>query len=454
MVTNEEKTVAIPVETKVRELDGKLWLALHLVSQGFHVVFGELGSLNAGLDLLQPHIYLGKSAVYREERSQVFNKLKQAGSLIVILDTEGGVFRSEEIYIKNRLSPKIIQYSDAFVAWGEAPKDIIHKATGFAESKILVAGNPRFDLLFNAYRSFYNGEVAELGDLFGDFILVNTNFSAANPYGKESQSAWLVRDPDLLDYQQALFQSFLEAIERLSRDFPNLNIVVRPHPSERHATYREQFQECNNVMVEHWGNVHPWILASKLVLHNSCTTGIEAVMAGRPAVTYRPVRDERYDMYLPNFVSMQCVDYNELKNEVTRLVSGSDDWRLSSEQFQELTRYFRNTDGQAASRISDFVASLETTSSKGFETVFIPPALQQLKRLIATKLGHITLSRITKWRKFQFGTTYLEQKFPGVTEQELLQKIMRLQNLDPELNERIRVERIPELLNCFWIAVD
>ena len=66
------RTAAIPVETKVRELDGKLWLALNLVERGFRVAVGRLAALNSGLDLLKPDIYLGKSAVFRERREALF----------------------------------------------------------------------------------------------------------------------------------------------------------------------------------------------------------------------------------------------------------------------------------------------------------------------------------------------------------------------------------------------
>jgi hypothetical protein len=357
------------------------------------------------------------------------------------------------MYAEARLSPKIIKYVDCFVAWGPRPRDIIHTHTGFPKESIPVAGNPRFDLLHQGLGAFYGEEVRRLKLKFNDFILFNTNFVRANPFGEESKKFWLVNDTDRTAYQRKLYDHFLEAIGRLSSDFPHLNIVIRPHPSENHGTYKEIFHAHRNVFVEHWGNVHPWILASKVSVHNSCTTGIESALAAKPVIAYRPISDEKHDLYLPNLVSVECTTYDALVQTVSRLVEGgaSSFGGMTPAQAEELRKYFHHADGQAAHRISDFLLSLEVSPVKSFETVFETSPRQRHKRLLARAFGgYYILSRVAKWRRLKFGKTYGEQKFPRLSKRELESKIRRLQAL-ANIPETVIVKKIPELSNCFWI---
>ena len=47
---------------------------------------------------------------------------------------------------------------------------------------IHITGNPRGDMLRSEIRPYFAAEVERLRNLYGEFILVNTNFSDVNPY--------------------------------------------------------------------------------------------------------------------------------------------------------------------------------------------------------------------------------------------------------------------------------
>jgi len=47
----------------------------------------------------------------------------------------------------------------------------------------------------------------------------------------------------------------------------------------------------------------PYILASKLLIHTGCTTGIEAAVAGQPALSLIPASARIHDQYLLNIVN-------------------------------------------------------------------------------------------------------------------------------------------------------
>ena len=67
----------------------------------------------------------------------------------------------------------------------------------------------------------------------------------------------------------------------LSQQHRDHQIIIRPHPSESHDPWRQLAAELPNVSVVYEGNVAEWLLAAELLIHNNCTTGVEAYLLGR-----------------------------------------------------------------------------------------------------------------------------------------------------------------------------
>ena len=106
-------------------------------------------------------------------------------------------------------------------------------------------------------------------------------------------------------------------IPALAKAFPGYTIVVRPHPTENPEIYHDIASDCERVKVTNEGNVVPWLLATRALVHNSCTTGVEAYMMRIPAITYRASIDETYDLgfyRLPNLISHTCFNLTELES--------------------------------------------------------------------------------------------------------------------------------------------
>jgi surface carbohydrate biosynthesis protein len=80
-------TVAIPIETKVRELDGKLWLGLHLLARDHSVVLGPAGEVKASLHRTAPDMYISKDL--GDGNVDFFDALRAAGCRVCGLPTEG-----------------------------------------------------------------------------------------------------------------------------------------------------------------------------------------------------------------------------------------------------------------------------------------------------------------------------------------------------------------------------
>jgi hypothetical protein len=111
------------------------------------------------------------------------------------------------------------------------------------------------------------------------------------------------------------------------------------------------------VEVTNEGNVAPWILASEAVIHNGCTTGIEAYVMRVPAISYRATVDDYYDLgfyRLPNLLSHQCFDFEELRATLGDILAGKLGPPDGDEPRNLIERYLAATEGPlACERIVD-----------------------------------------------------------------------------------------------------
>ena len=85
-----------------------------------------------------------------------------------------------------------------------------------------------------------------------------------------------------------LFWAFVKVVRKLAESYPNLIIVIRPHPAEDPASWTTFFKDYSNVLIIREDNISAWVNNSLCVIHHGCTTAIEAEVAGIPIITFVP----------------------------------------------------------------------------------------------------------------------------------------------------------------------
>ena len=106
-------------------------------------------------------------------------------------------------------------------------------------------------------------------------------------------------------------------------------------------------------------------MASRALVHNGCTTGVEAYALGVPAVSYRPAVNDTYDggfYRLPNSLSHHCFDFTQLQATLRRILSGEIGVAGDDSARMVFNRYVAAQDGPLA--CERIVAVIET-SAKG-----------------------------------------------------------------------------------------
>jgi surface carbohydrate biosynthesis protein len=366
-----DKTVhlLLPIENQVRELDPRLLLACIAAKRGFPSVIGPLREIEFHIVSFPRSIYLSKSML--SGRIEIFKSMRLLGHEIVTLDEEALVHLPPEIYYSRRLNPKAIKYVSQLFAWGNDNAELWrHYPLLPADAIINITGNPRTDMLRPEIRDFYEEEVKRLRSNYGEFILVNTNFNHVNAYyanmnlfqpvknqGEKSKfgraAKGMTREyaEGLWNHKQAVFENFQQLIPTLAAVFPDYNIVVRPHPTENNKIYHKIAARCTRVQVTNEGNVVPWLMAARALIHNGCTTGVEAYALGLPAISYRASIDEEYDYgfyRLPNMLSHQCFNLDQLQETLGKVLAGELGTKNDDQCKALIDRYLAAQDGPLA----------------------------------------------------------------------------------------------------------
>jgi hypothetical protein len=253
----------------------------------------------------------------------------------------------------------------------------------------------------------------------------------------------------LRDLKQAVFEKFQQLIPALGRAFPGYNIVVRPHPTENQEIYRQIAARCERVLVTNEGNVVPWLMATRAVIHNGCTTGVEAYVMGVPAISYRAKVNKYYDYgfyRLPNLLSHQCFDFEELRLVLGKILAGELGAAGGDERKTLVNQHLEALDGPLA--CERIVEVCEKILNGHLE--LSPPAL--LHRLMGhCKATMRTLKRKIKARlpRSRNKPEFHRHRYPEISLEEMRARVSRFQQMLGD-NNKLQVELIYD--QFFWIS--
>ena len=364
------KWLIFPIENYVREFDGKFLLSAVAAERGWGTILAYKGQIRHNL----PDIN-GVTIEINMSNSERVNNYLNHGWRVCAWDEEGLIYDNADEYAHFRLNDEALISHDLIFMWGENQrKDILSHINGI-ENKLILTGNPRFDLLRPDLREFYAPSVSLLRSKFGKYILINTTFKYVNHYfGKDyiltdlRKSGRIATEEQELDqiarekHQELIMHAFINMLPVISAHFPEHKIIIRPAPSENFDTWRSTAKELPNVLIIHEGDPIPWMLGAEAVVHNSSTTGVQAYLLGRPVIAYMPVQSDKYDLYLPNALSYKAQDIDQLVALIGEFTTNLDfiDQKVEQEKKVVTRKYIEGMQGAWASdRIMDELEKLD-----------------------------------------------------------------------------------------------
>jgi len=452
-------TLIIPVENQVRELDPKLLLAYVAAKRGFSSILGFRREVHFHISSFPRGIYLSKSMTAAS--NLMFQIMRKLGHEIVAWDEEALVHLPPDTYFSRRLSPTAMSLVSHMLAWGQDNADLWQQYPHLPDgAEIHVTGNPRNDLLRPEVRHYYEETVAELREKHGDFILINTNFNHVNAFypglnlfvpndkpegdprpGRAAKGMSREYAEGLKEHKQAIFEKFQQLIPAVEKAFPEYNIVVRPHPTENQEIYRQIATGCKRVEVTNEGNVVPWLMAARALIHNGCTTGVEAYVIGVPAISYRAAANDFYDLgfyRLPNLLSYQCFDLEALRLTLEKILAGELGIAVGDERKILVNEHLAALDGPlACDRIVDVCEKIIDGQSERSK----PGLINRLTGYSMAKAR--TLKRQIKAHlpRARNKPDFHRHRYPEVSFDEMRRRIARFQQVLGDKRE-LRVEQI------------
>lgn len=342
MKTTKPKLL-IPVENQIRELDAKILLACVAAQRGFVSVIGLRRELEFRIASFPKSIYLSKGL--KSGNGRFFRILRKFDIDIAAWDEEALVHLPPESYFSHRFSSIAIENVTHLFAWGQDNADLWWQYPGLSPKiPIHITGNPRGDLLRPELHKFYEKAIQNILEKYGNFILINTNFNIVNafypvqnlfqPVNKVGDEPKLGRSGRNMsreyarmfqEHKQSIFEDFQQLIPTLEQAFQDHIIVIRPHPGENQQIYHKIAAQCARVQVNGRGTVVPWLKATKALIHNGCTTGVEAYAMGVPTIAYRATVNKYWDYvyhHLPNQLSYQCFNFEQLRETLQKILKG------------------------------------------------------------------------------------------------------------------------------------
>jgi len=422
-------TLFIPVENQVRELDAKLLLACVAAERGYPVIIGSRSLIHYGMASYPRGVYLAKSM--RTLSEKMFSIIRMLGHEIVAWDEEALVRYPDETYYARRLSPKTIGAVSALLAWGPDDARVFRDYPGYGGAPIHITGNPRIDVMRADVRGYYDEHVERLRARHGKFILINTNFGWANHYLPEMMAINEAATPEdrhipgVIKLRRALYEHFRALVPKLAAAFPERTILVRPHPTESHVPWLEISNQHKNVVVSAEDSVVPWLIACGVLVHNGCTTAVEAAVLGTPAVSYQPVRSAEDATDLANVLSYCVFEDATLVGQLREILDGSVKALDSENSKRHLDLHIGARDGALASD-----RMINVLDEMGFRTCQPPwPGTRRwLEGWLRTQYRTSTKKRNARREGHRNSTAYHDHRFPEISIDEMRSRVYRFSN--------------------------
>lgn len=441
--------IYIQIEIVARELDSKLLLAIKAALRGHQVLLSsERLILKSNLVPGIFHTRGLEPSIYRMDRHKF---LKDRGNLLTSIDEEGGLINFDyEGFAKIRYSERSIEQSNAVFCWGPNDYSTLKKIYPNHADKFYCTGSPRVDLWENDFTTYLDVQEKMFPN---PYILLSSNFSTINSYKSFwntwdglRRSGYFDRDPNLernfftnVGKQSLLFYEFLKAVEYIAEKLPSLNIVVRPHPVENPESWKTLLPEKENIHVIREGSITPWLRNAIAVIHNGCTTAIEATISGIPVITYVPI-GKNIENEVSNQLGLKVSNKEELLEAILKVEANGDnisDMRLKMESDADIVGFkIRYRDHEMASdrivRIWEEIGSELPNTKNNWTRIQVKERRMDILSSINRKVNNIFSNE-----------TEVEYKFPPLDMRQVQIKVEGLcQGLG--IQNRIKLRKISQ----------
>jgi surface carbohydrate biosynthesis protein len=366
---NSNRRILFLVDHKHRDLPSLSLIGYLLQKKGYDVKYNAIWLENEIINEFNPGYIVLPKPVYAIDR---LIKFKIDGRKTIVINTEGN---PQDI----KLAMKIPMPPDLFFFWNQTQLELDKKILN--ESRIELAGCPRMDFLMGElYESIFPSkhELLEKYNLSdkNKTITIATSCQDAHFDEKLIQQKEKIRKKkfreaadyrDIVNNMRNLRDNTGEIIKGIVENFPNMNIILKPHPNENIVYWKELVSSLNtkNIFVSLGEPIYHLLKISDLhISYNVCTTTYEAMITGVPTVELHTKNSESLystdHLYLADFI---IESFDNLIAKVEEVLVNNTFIRdqIKKDQLNKYTeKYLYKVDGnrcsEYASKIDSFIS--------------------------------------------------------------------------------------------------
>jgi surface carbohydrate biosynthesis protein len=296
----------------------------------------------------------------RQSQYNFVKQLVRAKIPFGLLDNEGGVWAEPEAYREMLFTDReLLHKAECICAWSPALAAYLISHGSFLDKQLRLTGSPNFDFYIQPWRRLFG---PRKGDPRSVRLLINTNFTEVNhKTNGDKQAFWDLggiaswtpeRIQELVTLQKEGMAGMIGLARDLARDYPQCQIVLRPHPAEGSGVYERSLAGIPNVEINTSGPIHVQLACAAAVIQRSCTTAFEANFAGVPALSpqWVPVSP-----VVPSAeqVSVPCASYADLKSHLDAIISGTfrTPKTIAANMERMVAEWFFRVDGNSHERV-------------------------------------------------------------------------------------------------------
>ena len=422
------KTLVIPIEVTSRELDSRLAIMIQLlnINPEWEILIGVAKTIKQyAREVYVENYVLFENALNPGKLLEEYHKLNVN---VVVLDEEGGISTK---YMEKNL-PRMgydndgFNYIKKFFLWGQYNYNtIIKNHKNVDRTKLVITGNPRFDLSKKNYNKYF-----QKFNYHKNFVLIICAFGTANNIIQLELENYYYSKSNLANekktrearnlrkkFQEISMKKYLNGIRELIEKYPSENFIIRCHPLEKIETYRDIFSIYSNVHIDTTGPIQEWLPGCKLMIHNGCTTSIEGYFNGLEPICFMPHYDEEHMQYSTYDISDKVHNKDELielfekKNNSTNLWS-KDEINKKNKYLKNIIDNIETNERYSSHNIAHEIENLNVrrilkTNDRIIWTRKIIQKIRDIKRIIDFR-RYLIIRKMNK--RFQIGITGFDQE--------------------------------------------
>lgn len=434
--------IYLEVENYNREMESRILLGMEAARSGHKIYISDRVQIieNAKQNKLEPGVIFLKDINSQKYLQESIKIISENGFVIIGTDEEAGIqFDEYEDFIKAR-SIRTFNNIDIFICWGLRDKKMLKKKFDKSETKFLALGSPRIDLCklkILKKKNFFSLKKK----IKNNYILISSNISFNLGIRPMPEYVNNRVSEDKIDAEwrekyiyykftnhTEICYHFVKLIRRLAEEFPDRQIVIRPHPNETSDAWKKiLINKYKNIKIIKSGSIADYIYNSEILIHSGCTSGIESYLMGKKSISFLPVELKfSIDRGISDEISILCKNDDEVINQLKMQV---DKTLKTNKKLKERIMNYKNS--MSYKKICNIFNKIEKTKkfkSIDCENIFLKKKnnFSKFKKLLKNFIKNLININDDK---------FLNEKFPILQREDISEKINELKNVNKNYNK-------------------